>query len=337
MNFMQALRDRWTSANSLVCVGLDPVFERIPQDIRDMYSPEAAVVKFCEEIVEATHDKVCAYKPNASFFNMKGHDMQRALAAIIKHIHRYAPGVPVIVDAKRGDIGKSNNGYVEELFGVFNADAATLNPQFGPQANKPFTDLADKGFIFLCRTSNPGAELMQDPRVEMTDKDFEMLGFVPPQKPKNKLGLKEDKEAKDEGGLRRDKELEKELGWRSLDIDTMLVPSYQRTALIVSKLFNTNKNCALVVGATVPTQLAAVRRLVGDMQILAPGIGTQGGDLKATLEAGLTADGNGLIINSSSDIIFAWEKAEMPQDWGLAARNKLTELHEAITTHRLGR
>ncbi len=157
MNFMQSLRERWSTANTLVCVGLDPEPSRFPAHLRE--DPDA-VFRFCREIVDATADLACAFKPQIAHFAALGaeHSLQRLIA----HIHAEHPGVPVILDAKRGDIGSTAERYAVEAFDRYGADAVTLNPYLGRDSVQPFLDCGDKGVVLLCRTSNPGARDFQD-------------------------------------------------------------------------------------------------------------------------------------------------------------------------------
>lgn len=157
MRFMSSLQDAWQRHDSLVCVGLDPEPAKFPPHLRD--TPDA-VFAFCSAIVDATADLVCAFKPQfAHFAALRAED---ALERLIAHIHERHPGIPVILDAKRGDIGSTAQHYVREAFGRYRADAVTVNPYLGRDAVQPFLDHADKGVIILCHTSNPGAADLQD-------------------------------------------------------------------------------------------------------------------------------------------------------------------------------
>lgn len=275
MHFMQSLHQSWRRNNSLVCVGFDPEPSKFPTHLRD--APDA-VYTFCRAIVDATADLVCAYKPQiAHFAALRAED---ALERLIAHIHDTHPGVPVILDAKRGDIGSTAQHYASEAFERYRADAVTLNPYLGRDSIQPFLDRADKGVILLCHTSNPGAADLQDLMVEST------------------------------GGER--------------------LPLYQHVARTIARDWNGNGNCALVTGATWPEQLAQVRALVGEMPLLVPGIGAQGGDVEAVLRHGRTADGTGLIISSSRAILYA----DNGEDFAHAARLATLSLRDAINRCR---
>jgi orotidine-5'-phosphate decarboxylase len=272
MHFMQSLQQAWNDHDSLVCVGLDPEPAKFPAHLRG--TPDA-IFDFCAAIVDATADLVCAFKPQiAHFAALRAED---TLERLIAHIHDRHPGVPVILDAKRGDIGSTAQHYASEAFERYRADAVTLNPYLGRDSIQPFLDRADKGVILLCRTSNPGGA------------DFQAL---------------------DCGGQ----------------------PLYLRVAETVARDWNANGNCALVTGATWPEELGKVRAVVGEMPLLVPGIGAQGGDVEAVLKHGATASGTGLMISSSRAILYAGQG----ENFALAARAAASELRDTINRHRHG-
>ena len=157
MEFMQALRQRWSNADSLVCVGLDPEPAKFPARFG---SDPDAVFAFCRAIVDATAGHACAFKPQIAHFAALG--AEDALTRLIAHIHAAHPGIPVILDAKRGDIGSTARHYAAEAFDRYTADAVTANPYLGRDSVQPFLDRADRGVVILCRTSNPGAADLQD-------------------------------------------------------------------------------------------------------------------------------------------------------------------------------
>ncbi|MDQ2972532.1 MAG: orotidine-5'-phosphate decarboxylase, partial [Pseudomonadota bacterium] len=157
MHFMQSLQQRWAGHHSLVCVGLDPEPSKFPAHMRN---DADAVFDFCRAIIDATADLVCAFKPQiAHFAALRAED---ALERLIAHVHGRHPEIPVILDAKRGDIGSTAQRYVVEAFDRYGADAVTLNPYLGRDSVQPFLDRTDKGVILLCHTSNPGAADLQD-------------------------------------------------------------------------------------------------------------------------------------------------------------------------------
>ncbi len=167
MTFIEMLRARWQKANSMVCVGLDTDYEQIPESLRRGVSVFEAMKNFNISIVSATRDFVCAYKPNISFYEAEWLEGLRALQETVAYIRYVAPDIPIILDAKRTDIGNTNKGYVKMAFDVLKADAITVNPYFGGEALGPFLERTDKGIIILCRTSNKGAKEFQD----LVDKD----------------------------------------------------------------------------------------------------------------------------------------------------------------------
>ena len=270
MTFIESLRHAWQHNNSLVCVGLDPEPSRFPERFAD---DDDAVFTFCRDIVDATADLVCCFKPQIAHFAALG--AESALQRLIAHIHAHQPGVPVILDAKRGDIGSTAAHYVSEAFDRYGADAVTVNPYLGRDSLQPFLDRADKGVVILCRTSNAGAGDLQD---------------------------------LDVGGK----------------------PLYQHVADKVAREWNSHGNCLLVTGATYPQQLAEVRAIVGDMPLLVPGIGAQGGDVEAAVRNGQTSDGNGLLISSSRAILYAGND----DDFTNAELAETLSLRDEINLHR---
>jgi orotidine-5'-phosphate decarboxylase len=267
MNFMQQLHHRWTHNASLVCVGLDPEPDRLPAPLAKRAD---GVVEFCRAVVDATADLVCCFKPQ--FAHFAAQRAEDALERLIAHIHRAHPGIPVILDAKRGDIGSTARHYAAEAFDRYGADAVTLNPYLGRDSVQPFLDRADKGAIVLCRTSNPGGA------------DFQAL-------------------------------------------DCGDVPLYLHVAQTIARDWNANGNCALVVGATWPQELGRVRACVGDMPLLVPGVGAQGGDVEAVVRQGKDSQGAGLVISSSRAIVYASAGADFADAAHTAARSLRDEIN----------
>ncbi len=230
MNFYQKLDRAVEKNNSLLCIGLDAIAPR--------------QFAFNKKIIDATHDLVCAYKPNSAFYEARGAKGIEELKNTCEYLRKNYPHIVIILDAKRADIGSTNAGYVSYAFDYLKADAITLHPYLGKEALQPFLDWVDRGCIILCRTSNSGSGEFQD---EM----------------------------------------------------------YQKVAQNVAGQWNANNNCAVVVGATYPEELGIVRKIIGEMPILLPGVGAQGGDLAASMRAGLNSQKAGLIINSSRGILFS--------------------------------
>ena len=151
VSFRLSLRQRWEDSHSLLCVGLDPDPRRIPAHLG---SGAAAMLAFCREIVDATAEHVCAFKPQIAYFAAARAEV--ALEQLIDYIHREHPGIPVILDAKRGDIGPTAAQYAAEAFDRYRADALTVSPFMGLDSIEPYLAWPGKGVILLCRTSNPG-------------------------------------------------------------------------------------------------------------------------------------------------------------------------------------
>jgi orotidine-5'-phosphate decarboxylase len=268
--FHAKLSARWRSANSLLCVGLDPDPKRLPPPLRGTGD---AIFRFCREIVDAAAEFACAFKPQIAYFAAARAEDQ--LEQLIAHIRREHPQVTVILDAKRGDIGATAEHYAREAFERYGADAVTLSPYMGKDSIDPFLAYADRGAFLLCRTSNAGGA------------DLQML-------------------------------------------DVAGAPLYQRVAAMVAGEWNTGGQLGLVVGATYPAELAQVRSIVGDLPLLVPGIGVQGGDVAASVAAGQTADGTGMVINSSRAILYAGDGP----DYAERAREVARATRDEINRHR---
>ena len=274
MHFMNALETAWQQRNSLLCVGLDPDPARFPAHLKGR--PDA-IFEFCKAIVDATADLVCCFKPQIAYF--AAHRAEDQLEALIAHIHAAHPATPVILDAKRGDIGSTAEQYAIEAFERFKADAITVNPYMGRDSVDPYLAWPDKGVILLCRTSNPGGSDLQ---------------FLEVDTPRGRMKL------------------------------------FEYVARTVAEDWNASGNCGLVVGATFPAELARVREIVGEMPLLVPGIGAQGGDVEATLNAGRTASGKGMIINNSRAILYAGKDENFAQ----ASRQAAQASRDLINRYR---
>lgn len=270
MTFIQMLAAAWQKNNSLLCVGLDPDPAKFPAHL---HGRDDAIFAFCADIVDATADLVCAFKPQIAYF--AAHRAEDQLEALIAHIHAKHPGIPVILDAKRGDIGSTAEQYAIEAFERFQADAVTVNPYMGRDSVDPYLAWQKKGVILLCRTSNAGGS------------DLQFL---------------------DVGGEKL----------------------YERVAGLAARDWNSSGQIGLVVGATFPAEIARVRALTGNMPLLVPGIGAQGGDIEATVKAGRTADGTGLMINSSRAILYAGKD----ENFAAAARAVAQQTRDAINLYR---
>jgi orotidine-5'-phosphate decarboxylase len=272
VNFIDKLNAAWSSNDSLLCVGLDPDLQRLPEHLRS--HPEG-IAEFCKAIIDATADLACAFKPQIAYFAALG--AERQLEAICGYLRAKYPHIPLILDAKRGDIGATAHQYAREAYERYGADAVTVSPYMGFDSVEPYMEWKERGVIVLCRTSNAGGS------------DLQFL---------------------DVGGR----------------------PLYQHVARLVAEKWNRNGQCALVVGATFPEELAQVRAIVGDMPLLVPGIGAQGGDIAASVHAGRTAAGTGMMINSSRAILYA--QPQGTEDFAAAARRVALETRDAINQYR---
>ena len=176
MSFRAQLAGATARHESMLCVGLDPEPAKFPLAWR---GDERRILDFCVAIVDATADLVCAYKPQIAHFAAAR--AEEALERLVQHIHQRAPGVPVILDAKRGDIGSTAAMYAREAFVRYRADALTLSPFMGLDSLEPYSALAEggayagKGLILLCRTSNPGGSDLQAQRLEGGEPLFERV------------------------------------------------------------------------------------------------------------------------------------------------------------------
>ena len=236
--FSEKLRAAIRRNNSFLCVGLDPDPELMPHP---------HVPTFLGEIVDATKDLVCAYKPNLAFFEALG---MGGMQTLLEGLQGVPAHIPIIADAKRGDIGNTSRFYAKTLFEVYNFDAATVNPYGGLDAVQPFLDYPDRGVFVWCRSSNAGAADVQDLRLSDGRPLYEAVA-------------------------------ERAREW------------------------NAHGNVGLVMGATWPQQMERVREICPDMLFLAPGVGAQEGDLEASVQAAMDAQGEGFIVSLSRGVLYA--------------------------------
>jgi orotidine-5'-phosphate decarboxylase len=160
MNFIQQLQTAHTQNNSLLCVGLDPDPTKFPAHLKGRADK---IFDFCAAIVDATADTVIAFKPQIAYF--AAYRAESQLERLMEHMKRVAPNVPIILDAKRGDIGSTAEQYAIEAFERFGADAVTLSPFMGFDSVSPYLTHHGKGAFLLCRTSNPGGDDLQNQRL----------------------------------------------------------------------------------------------------------------------------------------------------------------------------
>ncbi len=250
---LEKYNQRAKEINSLLCVGLDSDFEKIPEQFKSLEFPQ---FEFNKYIIKETNEYTAAYKINSAFYEARGDKGIKELKMTMDYLVERYPDIFTILDAKRGDIGNTNNGYIIFALDFLGADAITLHPYLGQEAIQPFLDRKDKVAIILCRTSNKGAGEFQDLIVQHS-------------------------------------------------VFNKSVPLWEVVASSVSKNWNKNNNCMLVVGATYPEEMKKIRAITGEMTFLVPGIGAQGGSVEEVMKVGLNKDSLGLIINSSRGIIFS--------------------------------
>lgn len=274
MNFLEKLLMAERQNRSLLCVGLDPEPERLPEELRAL-PIEKAVVQFCRAIIEATAPYASVFKPNLAFFEVLGPAGMAALQEVVQAI----PGhIPVIADAKRGDIGNTASRYAAAIFETYGFDAVTVNPYLGYDAVAPFLAYRERGVILLCRTSNPSARDFQDLSIQGSDGECRPLYEVVARRVQ---------------------------GW------------------------NEAGNCGLVVGATYPQELRAIRALCPDLPMLIPGIGAQGGDLAASVPVAVDARGERAMISASRAILYADAGTDYTTAAASAARTLRDEINRA--------
>jgi uridine monophosphate synthetase len=260
--FFSFLAKRVDDCSSLLCVGLDPHPSDLP-------APTATAARdFCIGLIKATAPYAAAFKPNAAFFESYGPDgwaaLKDVIAAVQAESDRMGSMIPVILDAKRGDIASTAEAYARSAFTTLGAHAITLNPYLGKDSIDPFLAYKEKGVFILCKTSNLGAADLQDLTI---DHRSWTMDKVP----------------------------------SSIVRGSSSIPLYEHIAFLAQQ-WNTGDNIGLVVGATQPEALRRVRSCAPDLWLLIPGVGPQGGDLESALRAGLRADGKGVLINVSRSI-----------------------------------
>lgn len=266
MSFIEKITHAADRAESLVCVGLDTDPKKIPSVFADA---DDSVFDFNREIISATKDFVCAYKPNSAFYEALG---SPGIESLRKTCEAVPSDIPVILDVKRGDISNTALKYADFAYDHIGADAVTVNPYMGFDAVKPFLR-ADKCVFVLCLTSNESA------------KDFQLL---------------------DTG-------------------DGLLYERIARASVEWAK----EGEIGLVVGATKPENMRRIRDIAGDVPILVPGVGAQGGDIEAVI--GECGGSSGLtVINSSRGILYASDGPDFKD----AAKQSLIELRDTINIFR---
>lgn len=254
LTFIDMLAAASARNHSLLCVGLDPEPSKLPLHWR---GDASKLFDFCAAIVNATADQVCAFKPQIAYFAAQGAEAQ--LERLMAHIRQAAPGVPVILDSKRGDIGSTAEQYAKEAFERYGADAVTLSPFMGQDSIEPYLRYAGKGAFLLCRTSNPGGDDLQARTLADVDGQPQV---------------------------------------------------FEHIARLAQGSWNSNGQLGLVVGATRPQEIVRVRAQAPHLPLLIPGVGAQGGDALATVQA---AQGGPMVINSSRAILYASDGEDFAQ------------------------
>jgi orotidine-5'-phosphate decarboxylase len=268
MSAVRELQKAQSRNNSIICLGLDLDPKRMPQEYAK--TPKT-LFDFVHRIIDATADLVCAYKPNIAFYERLGAD---GISLLRQITNRIPNNIPVILDAKRGDIGNTAAHYAHALFDNLGAHWVTLNPYMGYDSLRPFLEYKDRGVFVLCLTSNPGS------------KDFQLLEL--------------------EGS-----------------------PLYKIVAEKVS-YWNKEHNCGLVAGATHPDQLREIRQLAGDMPLLIPGVGAQGGSLEKAAVNGTSNFQKLAVINVCRSVLYASKETGFAQK----ARQELDKLRTIVESLR---
>lgn len=287
-----------------ISIGLDSELDKIPKSayrLWELHDKEkvvgGALTAFNMAIIEATEDLVSCYSLDLSYYLAHGVPGMAALRRTIMLINDIAPDVPVVLDAKATDVDNTNLGYIQLAFEYCKADAITVNPYLGREAAQPFLDQKNKGVIILCHTGNTGASEFQD---------LYTLTIDPNEKHAVEMSASD---------------------WLSaISRDSLRL--YERVAHDVATTWNTNGNCALMVGEEWAA-LICVRRLVGDMPLFVPYTGKES-DLTGVIKAGRNSNGKGLVINSAHETIFP---SDGP-DFALAARVKTMALTRLVNQCR---
>jgi len=254
--YLDRLGARTAVVRTVLCVGIDPDPAALPPGFPRTVQ---GIERFAALVIEAAGPYAAAIKPNLAFFEAWG---ARGVAALERIRARIPAEIPVVADAKRGDIGSTASRQAVALFDVLGADAVTVSPYLGEEAIAPLVERADRFAYVLCRTSNPGAAELQGLHV-------------------------------------------------AAEGDAPEEPLWSRVARRATR-WGPGGTVGLVVGATAPTELAAVRSVAPDLALLVPGVGAQGGDVEPVLRHGpVTAGpahgrpGGGLLVNVSRGIAAA--------------------------------
>lgn len=277
--FSQRLDAAARSNNSLLCVGLDPDLSLFPPALQRPVDVKEAIIAFNAGVIAATSDLVSVYKPNLAFYLAHG----QAGAAALEETRRLIPRhIPVLLDAKVGDVGNTAEAYATAYFDTWDFDAVTVNAYLGEDSLAPFMRRGDRGVVVVCKTSNRGSGDLQDLAIDFAGEPE---------------------------------------------------PLYMTVAGRVATWSERwPASLGLVVGATYPAELRAIRARCPDLAILLPGIGAQAGDLEASLHAGLRDDGLGLMVSASRSVIYAG--IESGEDWPSAVRAAALSLRDQVNIVR---
>lgn len=291
-SFFSFLEKRVDDCSSLLCIGLDP-------HIPDLKEPSAASARdFCLNLVKQTSRYAAAFKPNAAFFEVFGADGWTALKDVIDAIQeesdRMGSMIPVVLDAKRGDIASTAEAYAKSAFESLGVHCITLSPYLGKDSIEPFIQNSEKGVFLLCKTSNPGSGDLQDLMVTIDNRPLTMEETSP-----------------------------------SIVHGPSSVPLYEHVAKL-AQTWNTKNNIGLIVGATHVDAMRRVRAAAPDLWFLAPGVGVQGGELESALKAGLRKDGKGMLIPVSRGIA----RAEKPGVAAAEFRDQILAIQSSIIGNR---
>lgn len=294
VTFTEKLTRLWNTSS--LCVGLDLDWSQIPGEFKRL-GREEGTFQYGRIQIDNTYDLVCAFKPNIAFYE-DSPEGEMALERLVDYSHTNHPYIPVIGDYKRGDIGNTNLGYIRSAFDRYKFDAVTVNPRFGQEALQTFLDRKEKGIIPVIRTSNPGSDEFQ------------------------KLPVPIDAVA----------ETKEEIIELYEAVGSSHMPAWLVELWRISRKWNINGNCAVVIGATHADELSIARKIAPHIPILLPGVGAQQADIQKTVVNGMSEDTNGMIINASRSVNFAKRIDKESQEE--ASRREATKLRKEINFYR---
>jgi orotidine-5'-phosphate decarboxylase len=305
MSFIEDLIQQILDKNSVVCMGLDPRLEQkgtIPQFLVNNYEePNQIILEFNKALIDATYDLIPVIKPQIAFYEK--YDALNCLKETINYAHR--KDLLVILDSKRNDIGSTSKAYADSTFNIYQADACTLNGYLGIDSINPYIEhYFEKGIFLLVKTSNPSSNEFQD-----------------------LFSIRLDQESDDSTKVQVE--------------NVKLERNYVQMAKLLNKWnknlkrFSGYSNLGAVVGATYPSQLREIRKILSHSFILMPGYGVQGATSE-DVKYGFDLNGLGGIVNSSRGIIFAYNKSQTysSSEFDKAARFEIEKMNQAINKTR---